>query len=351
MGFYYLDLALPWSGLQEEDRRFRWILLSTLGAFAVIGVAVTSLSVPATQGMGNENLPPRIVSILDPGGGSAPTPSSAASAGAAGAEDAEQAGLPQQEEPPRPRGAPPKAPASAATEPQPASGETRDRARQAAASTGVLAFADALRELREAPPRVAPASSGQGSTSTGARGGSAAAGDRTLLQAGLSRGSGGIDGDVSGHGDVLGSSGLLAGEGESNGAGEGSGAGAGSGLQRGGSRGGSGAQGEPAGRTAKERKAARSQEEIQEILDRNKSRMYALYNRELRRNPALQGKVVVNVTIAPSGTVTACTMVYSELGAASLEQKLILLIKGIDFGDKPGVPVVTTQVPIEFFPA
>jgi TonB family protein len=78
--------------------------------------------------------------------------------------------------------------------------------------------------------------------------------------------------------------------------------------------------------------------------------MYTIYNRALRHDATLQGKLVLKLTIAPSGRVTRCTIIDSELNAASLEKQLIRLIKGIDFGNKPGVPVVTTKVPIEFFP-
>ena len=78
--------------------------------------------------------------------------------------------------------------------------------------------------------------------------------------------------------------------------------------------------------------------------------MYTLYNRALRRDPTLEGKVVVSLTIAASGQVTECSIAFSELDAAALEEKLVLLIKRIDFGAKPGVPAVTTRVPIEFFP-
>ena len=94
----------------------------------------------------------------------------------------------------------------------------------------------------------------------------------------------------------------------------------------------------------------RSEQEIQEILDRNKGAMYTLYNRELRKDTGLQGKLVMSITIATTGKVTRCVILSSELDATSLEQQLIVLIKGIDFGTKPGVPVVTTKIPIEFFP-
>jgi TonB family protein len=71
----------------------------------------------------------------------------------------------------------------------------------------------------------------------------------------------------------------------------------------------------------------------------------------LRFDPTLRGKIVLAITIAPSGKVSECRVVSSELEAPSLERKLVLLIKDIDFGAKPGVPSVTTKVPIEFFPA
>jgi protein TonB len=209
-------------------------------------------------------------------------------------------------------------------------------ARQKAARSGVLAFSDALKGLREAAPELVAASAIEVGGNKAAENSN---GD-SLLVAGLSRGSGGIDGDIPGHGEgsgIGGFAGLPGGRGEGRGA-----------IARAGPAG-SRVGAQPGGRP--QRRPSRSQEEIQEILDRNKSRMYALYNRELRIHPALQGKVVVSITIAPSGRVTECRIVYSELDAASLESKLILLIKRIDFGDKPKVPVVTTRVPIEFFPA
>ena len=94
----------------------------------------------------------------------------------------------------------------------------------------------------------------------------------------------------------------------------------------------------------------RSEEEIQEVLDRNKGAMYTLYNRELRKDSTLQGKLVMSITIAPTGKVTRCVILSSELGAASLEQQLVALIRRIDFGNKPGVVAVTTKIPVEFFP-
>ena len=78
--------------------------------------------------------------------------------------------------------------------------------------------------------------------------------------------------------------------------------------------------------------------------------MYMLYNRELRESPGLQGKLVMSITIAPSGAVTRCVIVSSTLGSASLERQLVALVSNIDFGNQPDVAEVTTRVPVEFFP-
>src|SRR5215472_2917519 len=47
--------------------------------------------------------------------------------------------------------------------------------------------------------------------------------------------------------------------------------------------------------------ASRTDEEIQIVFDRYKSAFYRDYNRELRRNPTLQGKMVLRLTIEPDG--------------------------------------------------
>lgn len=98
------------------------------------------------------------------------------------------------------------------------------------------------------------------------------------------------------------------------------------------------------------RSAGRSLEEIQLIMDRNKGGLYAIYNRALRSNPALQGKLVLKLTIAPSGAVTACEVVSSELRDPDLENKVVARVKLINFGAKD-VPALTLNYPIFFAPS
>ena len=54
-----------------------------------------------------------------------------------------------------------------------------------------------------------------------------------------------------------------------------------------------------AGKRKNSKTASRSIEEIQVVFDRNKSAIYSLYNRALRKDPTLQGKLVLSLTIAP----------------------------------------------------
>lgn len=95
---------------------------------------------------------------------------------------------------------------------------------------------------------------------------------------------------------------------------------------------------------------ARSREEIEMIFDQNKGAIYALYNRALRRDPTLQGKMVLRLTIEPSGAVSMCEVVSSEIEDEEMQRKLIKRIKLFRFEQKD-VARITTTKPIDFFPA
>jgi len=95
---------------------------------------------------------------------------------------------------------------------------------------------------------------------------------------------------------------------------------------------------------------SRSREEIELVFDRNKGAIFALYNRALRLNPALEGKLVLSLTIEPNGVVSSCEVVSSELGDEELETKLAQRVLLFQFEAKD-VEVITTTKPIDFFPA
>ncbi len=109
-------------------------------------------------------------------------------------------------------------------------------------------------------------------------------------------------------------------------------------------------QGPAARREGTSGKASRSREEIELVFDKNKGAIFALYNRALRRDPSLEGKLVLRLTIAPNGQVTMCEVVSSELNDAELERKLVQRVKLFRF-EARDVEAVTTTKPIDFFPA
>ncbi len=105
-----------------------------------------------------------------------------------------------------------------------------------------------------------------------------------------------------------------------------------------------------ASRSGSSGKASRSREEIELVFDKNKGAIFALYNRALRRDPSLEGKLVLRLTIDPDGTVSFCEIVSSELGDEELERKLVQRVKLFRFQAKD-VEAITTTKPIDFFPA
>jgi hypothetical protein len=97
--------------------------------------------------------------------------------------------------------------------------------------------------------------------------------------------------------------------------------------------------------------AARTDEEIQIVFDRHKAALYRLYNRELRRDPTLQGQMVLRITIEPDGSVSLCELQSTDMKAPQLATQVVERVKGFDFGAKEGIPAITILYPIDFLPA
>ncbi len=96
---------------------------------------------------------------------------------------------------------------------------------------------------------------------------------------------------------------------------------------------------------------SRTDEEIQIVFDRYKATLYRIYNRELRKNPTLRGKMVLRITILPNGKVSNCKVESTDLDSALLSKKIVERVKRFNFGAKKGVPKVTILYPIDFLPA
>ena len=95
----------------------------------------------------------------------------------------------------------------------------------------------------------------------------------------------------------------------------------------------------------------RSDEEIQVVFDRYKDALYRIYNRELRKNSLLKGKLVLQLTIEPDGKVSRCKVESSELNSEELEKKITARVMRFNFGAKKGARPLTILYPINFLPA
>jgi TonB family protein len=240
-------------------------------------------------------------------------------------------------------------------------GEALDAARRKATGVGLLAMKEQLAELHGAPVAVQlhPENIKPGLGVGTGTGPGVGAGDeagipvRSMITSNATGGSGGINtagySRNTGGGGLAGRSTTLV-EGTAGGGG-GGGPGGGGGLGAGGR--GTGAGGSPVGGTLQKGhsgKASRSIEEIKLVFERNKGGIYAIYNRALREEPGLQGKVVLELKIAPAGHVVDCRIVSSELKVPDLEQKLLAKIRTFDFGPKDVDQMVVTW-PLDFLPS
>lgn len=96
--------------------------------------------------------------------------------------------------------------------------------------------------------------------------------------------------------------------------------------------------------------SARTESEIARVFEENKGAIYSMYNRALRGDPSLQGKVVLEITIEPDGSVSACRIVSSDLNNPEFEKKIIARVKLFHF--KPGdIRQATIKYPIDFVPS
>ena len=94
----------------------------------------------------------------------------------------------------------------------------------------------------------------------------------------------------------------------------------------------------------------RAIEELTLVFDKYKGSLQNIYQRALRKDPTLQGKVVFELTINAAGQVVNCRIVSSELNSKSLERRLVARVKSFRFAAK-NVATVTVTMPIDLLPS
>lgn len=297
---YYRLYDLPWSPTEEVEARFRKVVRNAFIVFAIIAVLIPLIPVPDKQFAKAPDIPDRIVKLVI-----------------------------EQKAPPPP---PPPPPKLEEKKPEPIKPVEQPKPQPDARERAQKSMANVLDQLADLRDNTVLDKAAQTKNLTG-KVGEATRSERSLLTskvgassggintAALSRGYGGGQGALEGHNTTQVTSAVLTQQADNK-------------VQRGAGSG----------------KASRSEEEIALVFDRNKGAIYALYTRALRDKPELQGKVVLELTIAADGSVQRCEVVSSELGDPELERKLVARVKSFRFEAKD-VGTITVTKPIDFFPA
>lgn len=295
---YYRRFDLPWEDTPESHRRFRRVMLTCLAVVMVVSAIVPWIPKPRVEPAA-EMVPERLARLMV-----------------------------QPKPPPPPPPPPPKVEEKPKEEPTPVPQEQRIEQARRQAEKRLANVSSALADLQRNFPVDQPADTRnltRGAVSADARS------DRSLIGTRAGTGSSGVAS-------------------ASSSAGFGGGAGA-LGTHSAGTVSSTVAAISGADRTGQSADGSgkRSQEGFEQEFDRNKGALYALYTRALRERPELQGKLVLEVTVAPSGEVTACRVVSSELRDEDLERRIVARVRLIRF---PAGKFVTTTFtkPIEFFP-
>jgi protein TonB len=293
---YYRRYELPWSPSEDTERRFR-IILRNLGIAATI-IAIVLFFLPHAERVNNtESLPERVVQlVVQPPPPPPPPP------------------------PPKPEKPLEKVPVTKAP-PVPVDPRIK------ASKSGLLANMDDLAALRDQIDLDKFAKNQKNTTDPG----DVSTVTRSLITSKAGGTSGGISAPTS--------SGLASGSGSLRGI-----------YTTQVKDPNLGAGGQAATRAGGSGKASRSADEIALVFTKNKGAIDAMYARALRDNPALQGKVVIELTIAPSGDITAARIISSELKEPEFENKLLARIRLFKFEAKD-VAALTATKPIDFFPA
>lgn len=295
---YYRSYELPWESNPEEQRRFRRFLLIGLSAVLVLGLVLPFIHLPK-RAASAEEVPPRLARLMEQERPKPPPPKPAETP----------------KEKPKPEAKP---------TPTPKPVDTRKKMEN---SSAMRAIKDELADLRDQVD-----TSALQNRQLSAAVGQDARSERSLIASKVGTGSSGI---------VTASS--------SRGFGSGAGALADHNTTAVSSRIAADAARSRVTRAGNSGKAARSQEEIELVFDRNKGAIYALYSRALRERADLQGKLVLQLTISPAGEITDCRVLSSDLADEDLEKKIVARVRLFRF-EARDVETITAHKTIEFFP-
>jgi outer membrane biosynthesis protein TonB len=312
----YREMIMPWTRETESEKRFRRYASVALLLCFFLTTSIVLIKLPVLKPPPLVVVPERLVSLL-------------------------------KKEPPKPVKARKPEPKQAREKPDQVLAAEPGGApspRKKAETVGVLAFKETFKDLmKETPVARLGTEARLSNEDPRVKRGLA---QRSLVSM-LGGSSGGIGGAGVSRNVGYGNAGRLGGGGSGTGAG--SGAGSGVGFARVGSP--IAGLGESSRPTSDRLALGRTDEEIQIVFDRYKAALYRIYNQELRKDPTLQGKILMRISIEPDGAVSLCKVESTELASPELVDKIVERIRRFNFGPKEGVQKVTILYPIDFLPA
>lgn len=102
-----------------------------------------------------------------------------------------------------------------------------------------------------------------------------------------------------------------------------------------------------------EKDNVRTDEEIDAAFDRNKADLYSIYQGFLHRKGAFGGRLLLKLTIEPSGRVSECGVHQSTLNdpvtGVEMGKEICARVMSFDFGAK-NMDSISITYPIDFLP-
>jgi hypothetical protein len=354
----YRPLVMPWSRNGEDDRRYRKVFLASLLVSLSLG-SVVVLFKPTQQKRQETFIPEHVAELVVKKKEEPKKPEHKPQDDKSPARTAIAKATPSRQTPAADNDAPARSPGPLTDNPA-GTPDAQQVARASAQTKGVLAHQNQFAGLIDSSGPVKVGAEGVVSNTGQIAAGTATT--RSLIVSHAGGNSGGINvAAISRDGNGGGGTG---GAGTGTGGGGGGKGFGGSGLGGGGSSitGGGGVKiakvHSSTGTAAADARPlssgaapSRTDEEIQIVFDRYKAALYRIYNRELRNDPSLKGKMVLRLTIEPDGRVSACAVKSTDLASPALSSDVVERVLKFDFGAKQGVPAITIVYPIDFLPA
>lgn len=308
------NLELPWSSSQQEDKRFWRVLGALCVPLLILSIAIPFIPLPEPKREELEQLPPQLARVVLEKK-ELPKPPPPPPPEEKKPEEKKPEAKPEEKKPE------PKPPEPKKPEPEPVK---LQKAIEQAKQSGVLQFADDLADMRDALDVSDVKTPSANITRATA---DAAQVERNFISSGAQAKSGGVNTSA-----LSRDTGGVALSGRETTVVE-------SKLEEV-----SAAAADNRQQQTRE-KAFRGDQSIRQKMEEAKGRIFGIYNRALRENPTLQGKVVFKLVIEPNGAVSSAQIVSSELNDADLERKLLAAVRGINFG---GSDVLQTTLNYSF---